>query len=72
MTPHVYHPNFQLECRLCGTSPCVIVTPHHHPQTGLCGPHFFHLPEMVDWEKWNDSDEDPTTDEEEDSSEQTS
>lgn len=58
MTILSYHPDFSAECRLCGTSPTVLVANHPQPDTNLCGVCFFHLPEMVDWEKWPDNDQD--------------
>lgn len=48
------HPNFEVECRICGTIPTVIVTTHKQPQTELCGPHFFRDASMFDWDLWND------------------
>jgi len=49
-----YTPDFEAECYVCGGSPCVVVEHHLQPNTLLCGPHFFHDPEMVDWNEWND------------------
>jgi hypothetical protein len=47
-------PSFDLECRICGTKPTVVVTQHEEPETELCGVCFFEEKEMVEWEKWND------------------
>lgn len=55
--PDRYHPDFDGECRLCGTSPTVIVEGHVCPDTELCGVHFFKDPAMIDWQAWNDDDE---------------
>ena len=52
-----FHPDFELECRLCGTSPCVIVVNHVQSQTNLCGCCFFNDRSMLDWEEWNNSTE---------------
>ena len=49
-----YAPDFQMECRLCGNSPCVIVCGHREPDTELCGFHFFGDPAKTRWETWND------------------
>lgn len=48
-----YRPNFEEECYICGTSPTVVVENHVQPETSLCGPHFFHDPDMRDWAEWN-------------------
>jgi len=56
----MFHPDFEEECYLCGTIPCVIVEGHVQPRTRLCGPHFFHDHDMTDWSLWNDQ-QDPTT-----------
>ncbi len=48
-----YAPDFQAECRLCGTSPCVVVLSHPFPDTDLCGVCFFNSAEMLDWTEWN-------------------
>lgn len=53
-----YHPDFDEECRLCGTSPCVVVENHPAPNTELCGRHFFNTAEAINWEEWNDIPED--------------
>jgi hypothetical protein len=52
----MYWPDWEDECRLCGTTPCVIVEGHVQPHTQLCGPHFFHDHDMTDWTLWNDQD----------------
>ena len=54
----IYQPDFQSECRICGTSPTVVVQGHTVPNTELCGPHFFKDRVMVDWELWNTLPED--------------
>lgn len=54
----VFHPNFKVECRECGRQPTVIVVDHPVPNTELCGPHFFGDRLMVDWELWNNREED--------------
>jgi hypothetical protein len=41
MNQQTYHPDFRCECRLCGTSPCVVVEGHEQPDTELCGTCFF-------------------------------
>lgn len=55
---NVFRPDFDNECRECGTTPTVIVEGHSCPHTHLCGPHFFADRSMVDWERWNDPVED--------------
>lgn len=47
-------PDFDAACRICGTSPCVVVGGHKQPDTELCGWHFFNNREKADWETWND------------------
>lgn len=60
----MYYPDWDGICRICGTSPTVIVAGHPHmPDTELCGVHFWHDQEMVDWQEWNNQ-EDPPTEEE--------
>lgn len=54
----VFHPNFEGECRECGTSPTVVVVDHPVPETDLCGLHFFADRLMLDWEMWNSREED--------------
>lgn len=54
----VFHPNFEGECRECGSSPTVIVVDHPVPDTCLCGRHFFADRTMVNWELWNERQED--------------
>lgn len=54
----VFRPDFENECRECGTLPTVIVIDHPVPHTHLCGPHFFSDKSMIDWDAWNDSQED--------------
>jgi len=56
----LYHPDYDTECRICGTVPCVIVAGHIQPHTNLCGVCFFHDHDMTDWSLWNDQ-QDPTT-----------
>lgn len=52
-----FQPDFDAECRICGTVPCVIVVGHpHKPRTDLCGACFFDDPAMIDWLTWNDTD----------------
>ena len=53
-----FHPDFSCECRICGASPCVVVEDHIQPETELCGVHFFSDRRMVDWELWNEEEED--------------
>lgn len=48
-----YYPNFHQSCRLCDTSPTVVVAGHEVPKTGLCGPCFFQDREMKEWNDWN-------------------
>lgn len=64
-----YHPDFDSECRICGTSPCVIVAGHVQPHTYLCGPHFFADPQMIHWDDWNETD--PSNEETDDEPEDT-
>lgn len=54
---HWHAPDFDKECRICGTSPCVIVVGHKQPDTDLCGSHFFNDKEMGKWELWNEQEE---------------
>lgn len=54
----VFRPDFETECRECGTLPTVIVEGHPVPHTNLCGRHFFNDRAMVEWEKWNEREED--------------
>lgn len=56
MTPANYQPDFDASCRICGSSPCVIVVGHIQPETELCGTHFFSDRMMRDWEEWNNED----------------
>lgn len=51
---NIYQPDFAAACRLCGTSPCVLVVGHVQPQTELCGRHYFDDAEMLHWEDWNE------------------
>lgn len=53
----IYYPDFESDCAICGTRPCVIVEDHSQPYTDLCGPCFFSDRMMVDWERWNDQQE---------------
>lgn len=53
MTP-LYLADFTTECRICGTSPCVVVSDHSVPDTELCGICFFHSRFMIDPSLWND------------------
>lgn len=49
----MYAPDFTSDCRICGTSPTVVVLHHkYEPHTDLCGPHFFNDPQMTDWDQW--------------------
>ena len=52
-----YAPDFEEACRICGTSPCVVVVGHEQPDTELCGIHFFNKAWMQDWETWNEIEE---------------
>lgn len=55
---NIYSPDFNDECYICGTSPCVLVNNHIQPHTLLCGIHFFNARKMVDYNLWNgDEDE---------------
>lgn len=54
MSQPIYQPDFEAECRNCGTSPCVLVLGHPQPDTELCGRCFFDDEAMVIWELWND------------------
>ena len=54
----IYHPDFQTECRICGTTPTVVVEGHPQPDTELCGACFFHDRLMTDWSEWNNQPED--------------
>lgn len=54
---NIYRPDWNHECRECGSKPTVIVVNHIVPNTDLCGPHFFADRAMVDWELWNDESE---------------
>jgi hypothetical protein len=52
-----FHPDYSSECRLCETSPCVIVydpESRHNHDTLLCGYHFFQDRLMIHPEYWND------------------
>ena len=57
MSP-LYQPDFDAECRICSTSPCVLVINHTQPSTELCGLCFFSNPRMLHWEDWNDNESD--------------
>jgi hypothetical protein len=35
----------------------VVVAGHKQPETELCGPHFFNNSAMLDWEEWNNQEE---------------
>jgi hypothetical protein len=52
-----YFPDFEEECYVCGTKPCVVVLGHVQPDTQLCGVCFWGDPEMTDWSLWNDEDD---------------
>jgi hypothetical protein len=52
-----YVPDFDIECRICGTLPTVVVVGHSQPQSELCGVHFFSDQMMFDWDLWNDAQE---------------
>jgi hypothetical protein len=47
-----FAPDFEVECRICGVVPTVIVIHHEQPHTHLCGPHFFTDPRMQDYHEW--------------------
>ncbi len=49
-----FKPDFDEDCRICGTTPTVVVVGHKQPDTELCGVHFFNSLKMRDWENWND------------------
>jgi hypothetical protein len=49
-----YEPDFDLECRLCGTTPTVKILNHSVQETELCGLCFFSEPLMIDWSFWNE------------------
>ena len=49
-----YHPDFECDCRICGSSPCVVVDDHPQGDTELCGICFFGDRLMLDWELWNE------------------
>ena len=53
-----YCPDFEGECRICGTTPTVLVINHCLPETDLCGIHFWHDAEMAQWEDWNNETDD--------------
>jgi hypothetical protein len=53
-----FHPDFDEECRVCGSSPCVVVDNHPQGNTELCGACFFGDKSMVDWQEWNEELED--------------
>ncbi len=48
-----FRPDFEEECKKCGTSPCVV---HGEEETELCGPCYFEDPQMLDYWLWNDFD----------------
>ena len=50
----MFHPDFDTECRICGTTPTVVVEGHVQPQTELCGICFWQDSSMFDWTIWND------------------
>jgi hypothetical protein len=53
----LYQPDMKAECRICGTSPCVVVYDpelRHNSDTDMCGPCFFQDRIMLDWELWNE------------------
>jgi hypothetical protein len=52
-----FRPDFETDCRLCGTSPCVRAEGHPQPDTDLCGVCFFDSPDMNDWNDWNTDEE---------------
>lgn len=58
----MYHPDFDDECIVCGASPTVIVEGHIQPETHLCGVDFFHRREMVDWQLWNEEEDENACD----------
>jgi hypothetical protein len=52
-----YFPDWESECRLCDTSPCVIVFDSElrtNSATELCGTCFFADRLMIDPERWNE------------------
>ncbi len=53
----LYHPDFTSECRICGTSPTVVVDGHPQGETLLCGICFFGDRAMIEWELWDDEEE---------------
>lgn len=53
MSSLLYQADFQNDCRICGTSPTVIVNGHKQPETDLCGPCFFNDRSMLNPEDWN-------------------
>jgi len=55
---HNFKPNFENDCRICGTTPTVVVPEHPVPETDLCGICFFQDHAMIDSELWNDQIED--------------
>ena len=40
-TPFLYIPDYETECRICGTVPTVTVVGHEVPETELCASHFW-------------------------------
>lgn len=57
-----YTPDFDSECRICGTSPTVHVVGHKQPDTELCGVHFFNNPDMKNHDDWNEAQEETDDD----------
>lgn len=57
---NLFRPDFDDECKHCGTSPCVVIraTPESEEvETELCGPHYFEDPQMLDYWLWNEYDD---------------
>ena len=57
LSDHFFAPDFSAACRICDTSPCVVVVTHSNRDTDLCGICFFADRSMLDWNLWNDFDE---------------
>jgi hypothetical protein len=53
MSQDTYQPDFQAECRICSSTPCVIVVGHPQGNTDLCGVCFFGTYQMTTWTEWN-------------------
>lgn len=57
-SPTTFLADFEVDCRRCGHSPCVVVRSTIFTDTELCGPHFFGDRLMIDPELWNEPKED--------------